>query len=130
MQTAVSACKRKGLFSDFDDAIAKVVDLNEKLATYREVIAKAKTGKKKETTVEPMADVEESVKDALAESAVAREEQLTAAEGFFSQYANLLPKKPGTTGTRLSKPSAIQPRGSIYWGKNTSEQGGGPQVIR
>ena len=90
VQTAVSACKRKGLFSDFDDATAEVVDLNEKLATYREVIAKAKAGKKKGTTVEPTADVEESVKDALAELAVAREEQLTAAEGFFSQYANLL----------------------------------------
>ncbi len=52
----------------------------------------AKAGKKKGTTVEPPADVEESVKDALAELAVAREEQLTAAEGFFSQYANLLTK--------------------------------------
>ncbi len=67
-----------------------VVDLNKKLATYREVIAKAKTGKKKGTTVEPPADVEESIKDALAELAVAREEQLMAAEGFFSQHANLL----------------------------------------
>ena len=90
VQTAVSACKRKGLFSDFDDATADVVDLNEKIATYREVIATAKTGKKKGTTVEPPADVEESIEDALAELAVAREEQVTAAEGFFSQYANLL----------------------------------------
>ncbi len=59
----MSACKRKGLFSDFDDATAEVVDLNEKLATYREVIATAKAGKKKGTTVEPTADVEESVKE-------------------------------------------------------------------
>ncbi len=41
VQTAVSACKRKGLFSDFDDATAEVVDLNKKHATYREVLAKA-----------------------------------------------------------------------------------------
>jgi hypothetical protein len=90
VQTAVSACKRKGLFSDFEVATDDVVNLNEKLATYREVLATAKAGKKKGSTVEPPADVEESVQDALAALAVAREEQLTAAEGFFSQYANLL----------------------------------------
>lgn len=85
VQTAVNACKRKGLFSDFDDATDDVADLSKKLVTYREVIATAKAEKKK-----PPADVEKSVQDCLAELAVAREEQVTAAEGFFSQYANLL----------------------------------------
>jgi hypothetical protein len=56
VQTAVSACKRKGLFSDFEDATDDVVNSNEKIVTYREVIATAKAGKEKGTTVEPPSD--------------------------------------------------------------------------
>jgi len=90
VQTAVNACKRKGLFSEFDDATDDVIELNKNIATYREVIATAKAGKKKGSTVDPPTDVEKSLKDCIAALAVAREEQVTAAEGFFSLYGNLL----------------------------------------
>ena len=94
VQTAVSACKRKGLFSDFDDATADVIASNREIAHYREVIAKAKTGKAKKGKEQPDPQTDETTEDSLArvllELEVSREEQKEAAEGFFSQYANLL----------------------------------------
>ena len=40
VQTAMNACKRKGLFSDFDAASDDVRAANEAVVTYQEVIAK------------------------------------------------------------------------------------------
>ena len=93
VQTAVNACKRKGLFSDYHTATEEVRAANEAVITYLEVIAKAKKtpGKsKKAEEPDPPADAEKSLKDSRAKLAVARAEQKAAAEGFFSQYANLL----------------------------------------
>jgi hypothetical protein len=91
VQTAVNACKRKGLFSDYNAASNDVCAANEAVVTYQEVIAKAKPGKaKKAEETNPPATAEESLKDASAKLAVARADQKTAAEGFFLQYANLL----------------------------------------
>ena len=92
VQTAVSACRRKGLFSDFGAATEKARVANEEVTTFREVIktAKARKVKKGEEQPKPPTDTQESLERALAALAVAREEKQEAAEGFFSQYANLL----------------------------------------
>ena len=95
MQTAVNACKRKGLFSDYNVASNDVLAANEAVVTYLEVIAKvkAKPGKvKKAEETDPPATAEESLKGACAKLAIARADQKTAAEGFFLQYMNLLTK--------------------------------------
>jgi hypothetical protein len=95
VQTAVNACKRKGLFSDYDAASNDVCAANEAVVTYQEVIAKAKAkpGKaKKAEEPDPPATAEESLKDARAKLARARADQKTAAEGFFLQYVNILTK--------------------------------------
>ena len=92
VQTAVNACKRKGLFTDFRVASEDVGEANEAVLTFLEAIAKAKkdAGKKKAEVTEPPADLELSLKGARAKLAAARKKQKTAAEGFFSLYANLL----------------------------------------
>ena len=92
VQTAVNACKRKGLFTDFRVASEDVGEANEQVLTFLEAIAKAKkdAGKKKAEVIEPPADLELSLKGARAKLAAARKKQKTAAEGFFSLYANLL----------------------------------------
>ena len=93
VQTAVNACKRKGLFSDFRMASEDLGRANMQCLAYLDDIAKAKkaVGKAKKADVpETPSALELSLKEARARVAAAKKKQKAAAEGFFSQYANLL----------------------------------------
>ena len=54
MQTAMSACRRKGLFSDFHAATEKVRAANKEVTTFREVIKTVKARKVKKCEEQPL----------------------------------------------------------------------------
>ena len=86
MQQAKSTCKRKGLFQDYEDAM--------QVKNLRKAIANAIGPKSKKDTKDPdqqsLEESKASLKDALLEKKKAQEAKATAAEGYFSLYANLL----------------------------------------
>ena len=119
VQTAQNACKRKGLFSEYEVASTDVTAATEAVANCHSLIAKARvttvakvradatdpkaqpkaTDKSKkaddssETESEksdPLAKLQENLKKANAELAKKKGKAKAAAEGFFSLYANLL----------------------------------------
>ena len=94
VQQAKSACKRKGLFQDYDDAILAETKSMEQAKSLRKAIASAIGPKSRKDAEDPNQsspdDLKASLKDALLEKKVALEAKATAAEGFFSLYANLL----------------------------------------
>jgi hypothetical protein len=94
VQQAKSTCKRKGLFQDYDDAIVAETKSVEQLKSLRKAIANAIGPKSRKDAKDPNQsspdDLKASLKDALLEKKVALEAKATAAEGFFSLYANLL----------------------------------------
>ena len=94
VQQAKSACKRKGLFQDYDDAIAAESKAVERVKNLRKTIANAIGPKSKKDAEDPnqlaLEESKASLKDALLEKKRAQEAKATAAEGYFSLYANLL----------------------------------------
>ena len=94
VQQAKSACKRKGLFQDYNDAILAESKSMEQAKTLRKAITSAIGPKSRKDAEDPNQsspdDLKASLKDALLEKKVALEAKATAAEGFFSLYANLL----------------------------------------
>ena len=110
VQTAQNACRRKGLFSDYEAASTDVAAATEAVTNCHSLIAKArvttvekaradatdpkaqpKVGKSKRADdPDPLADLQENLKGARAKLASAKVKQKTAAEGFFLLYANLL----------------------------------------
>ena len=93
VQVTINACKRKGLFSNYKAVTEDAFKASNKIATYKAVIAKEKeqAGKvKKVTEFDPPADAKESLEGAQATLAIAGKEQKAPAEGFFSQYGELL----------------------------------------
>ena len=96
MQQAKSACKRKGLFQDYEDAIEAELKAVERVKSLRKAIVNAIGPKSKKDTEDtnqsPLEESKASLKDALLEKKKAQEAKATAAEGYFSLYANLLSK--------------------------------------
>ena len=94
MQQAKSACKRKGLFQDYDDAILAETKSVEQAKSLQKAIASAIGPKSRKDAKDPNQsspdDLKASLKDALLEKKVALEAKAMAAEGFFSLYVNLL----------------------------------------
>ena len=97
VQQAKSTCKRKGLFKDYDDAIEAELEAVEQAKTFREAIASTTGPKSKKDATAPnqpsLDELKASLKEVLLiqkEAQEAQEAQATAAEGFFSLYANLL----------------------------------------
>ncbi len=94
MQHAKSACKRKGLFQDYDDAIEAESKAVEQAKNLRKAIANAIGPKSKKEADDPnqssLEGSKASLKDALLKKKKAQEAKAMAAEGFFSLYANLL----------------------------------------
>ncbi len=94
MQQAKSACKRKGLVQDYDDAIEVESEAVDNAKNFREAIANATGPKSKKDTKDPnqplLDELKASLKEALLVHKEAQEAQAMAAEGFFSLYANLL----------------------------------------
>ena len=91
VQQAKSACKRKGLFKDYDDALEALTDSDEQAKSLRRAIANAK----KKGAYEPDQSQEalkSDLKAALLKKKEAEGDLAEAAEGFFSLYANLLSK--------------------------------------
>ena len=103
VQTAQNACKRKGLFSDYEAASKDVTSATEAVANCLSLIAKArvtttdearadatdpkaqpKAKDKSKRTNDPLAALQENLKGARAKLASDKENQKTAAEGFFS----------------------------------------------
>ena len=94
VQQAKSACKRKGLFQDYEDAIEAESKAVERVKSLRKAIANAIGPKSKkdadDTNQSPLEESKASLKYALLEKKKAQEAKATAAEGYFSLYANLL----------------------------------------
>ena len=90
VQQAKSACKRKGLFKDYDDALEAVAKFDEQVKSLRRTIANAKKKGTDETSQESQDDNKADLKEALLERKTAEGNLKEAAEGFFSLYANLL----------------------------------------
>jgi hypothetical protein len=91
---AQSACKRKGLFQDYNDAIEAEMKSVEQAKNLRKAIANTIGPKSKKDAKDPnqllLDELKASLKDALLVQKEAQEAQAMAAEGFFSLYANLL----------------------------------------
>ncbi len=87
-------CKRKGLFQDYDDAIKAEKQSVEQAKSLRKAIANAIGPKSRKNAYDPNQlspdDLKASLKDTLLEKKKAIEAKATAAEGFFSLYANFL----------------------------------------
>jgi len=96
VQQTKSPCKRKGLFQDYDDAIEAESKAVEQVKNLRKAIVNAIGPKSKKEAEDPnqssLEGSKASLKDALLEKKKAQEAKATAAEGFFSLYANLLSK--------------------------------------
>jgi hypothetical protein len=96
MQQAKSACKRKGLFQDYDDANEAETKSVEQAKSLRKAIANAIGPKSKKDAEDPNQsspdDLQASLKDAFLIQKEAQEAKATAAEDFFLLYANLLSK--------------------------------------
>jgi hypothetical protein len=96
VQQAKSACKRKGLFQDNDDAILAEMKSVEQAKSLQKAIASVIGPKSRKDAEDPNQsspdDLNASLKDALLEKKVALEAKATAAKGFFLLYANLLSK--------------------------------------
>jgi hypothetical protein len=95
-QQAKSACKKKGLFQDYNDAIEAEMKSMEQAKSLPKAIANMIGPKSKKDAKNPNQsspdDLKASFKDALLEKKVALEAQAMAAEGFCLLYANLLSK--------------------------------------
>ncbi len=98
MQQARSACKRKGLFQDYNDAIEVELEATEEAKNFREAITNANViGPKSKMDVKNPDQLlkdylKASLKDAFLEQKEAQEAHAMAAEGFFLLYVNLLSK--------------------------------------
>ena len=96
MQQAKSACKRKGLFQDYDNAIGAESKAMEQAKSLQKAIANAIGPKSRKDAKDPNQsspeDLKASLKNALLEKKVALEAKAMAAEGVFSLYGNLLSK--------------------------------------
>ncbi len=94
VQQAKSACKRKGLFQDYDNAIETESKAVEQAKNLGKAIANAIGPKSKKDAKDPnqssLEELKASLKDVLLEKKKAQEAKATAAEGYFSLYANLL----------------------------------------
>ena len=122
VQQAKSACKRKWLFQDYDDAILAETKSMEQAKSLRKAIASAIGPKSRKDAEDPNEsspdDLKASLKDALLEKKVALEAQAMAAEGFFCFMQTFSAKMPNSAGTRLSPVKLEQPHGPIYKGTN------------
>ena len=96
VQQAKSACKRKGLFQDYNDAIEAEMKSVEQAKSLRKAIANVIEPKSKKDAEDPNQstpdDLKASLKDALLTKKVVLEAQTTAADSFFLLNANLLGK--------------------------------------
>ena len=96
VQQAKSACKRKVLFQDYNNAIEAELEAMDDPKNFREVNASTIGPKSKEDTAAPnqpsLDELKASLKEALQIQKEAQEAQAMAAEGFFLLYANLLSK--------------------------------------
>lgn len=90
MQQAKSACKRKGLFQDYEDALEAESKAEEQAKSLRRAIASSKKKGGDEPGQTSQDDLKAALKEALLEKKSAEEVKAAAAEGFFSLYANLL----------------------------------------
>jgi len=95
VQQVKSACKRKGLFKDYDDALEAESRADEQVKSLRRAISKANKKKEKEKETDPPSqssqdDLKAELAEALLEKKAAESSLVEAAEGFFSLYANLL----------------------------------------
>jgi hypothetical protein len=97
MQQAKSACKRKGLFQDYDNAIEAESEATDNAKNFLEAILNTTGPKSKKDTTAPnqpsLDELKASLKEALLVQKEAQEAQAMAAEGFFSHYVNLLLSK-------------------------------------
>jgi len=85
VQQAKSACKRKGLFQDYEDAIEAESKAVEQAKSLRKTIANAIGPKSKKDAKNPnqtpLEELKASLKDTLLEKKKAQEAKATAAEG-------------------------------------------------
>jgi hypothetical protein len=123
VQQAKSACKRKGLFKDYDDALEAFDKFDEQVKSPRRTIANAKKKGADETSPTLQDDHKADLKEALLERKTAEGNLKEAAEGFFSLYANLLSEDAFSIGTRLSPARLEQPHGPTYKGMSTLRLG-------
>jgi hypothetical protein len=89
-----SACKRKGLFQDYDDAIEAESEAADDAKNFREAITNMTGPKSKKDAAAPnqpsLDELKASLKDTLLVQKEAQEVQTMASEGFFLLYVNLL----------------------------------------
>jgi hypothetical protein len=123
VQQAKSACKRKGLFQDYDNAIEAESKAVEQVKNLRKAIANGIGPKSKKEAEDPnqssLEGSKASLKDALLEKEKAQEAKATAAEGFFRFMRTFSAKTPDSAGTRLSPVKSEQPCGPTYRGTST-----------
>ncbi len=90
VQQAKSACKRKGLFKDYDDALEAFDKFDKQVKSLRRTIANTKKKGANETSPLLQDDHKADLQEALLERKTAEGNLKEAAEGFFSLYVNLL----------------------------------------
>jgi hypothetical protein len=83
VQQAKSACKRKGLFKDYDDALEALADSDEQAKSLRRAIANAKK-KGADEPDQSQEALKSDLKAALLKKKEAEGDLAEAAEGFFS----------------------------------------------
>jgi hypothetical protein len=96
VQQAKSACKRNGLFQDYNDTIEAELEAADNAKNFREAVANATGATSKKDAAAPnqpsLDELKASLKEALLVQKKAQEAQTMATEGFFLLYANLLSK--------------------------------------
>jgi hypothetical protein len=90
VQQAISACKRKGLFKDYDDALEAVAKSDEQAKSLQRAIANTKKKGDNETSQSLQDDLKTELKEALLEKKASEGRLTEAAKGFFSLYTDIL----------------------------------------
>jgi hypothetical protein len=122
VQQAKSACKRKGLFQDYNDTVEAETKSVEQANSLRKAISNAIGPKSKKDSKDPNQTSPEylkaSLKYTLLAKKVALEAQATAAKGFFLLYANLLSKDARFRWDKIVSSQIRAACGPIYKGMN------------
>ena len=131
VQQAKSACKRKGLFNDYNEALEAVTRSDEQAKSLRRAIANAKKKGADEPSPTSQDDLKADLKEALLEKKAAEGNLKEAAEGFFSLYANLLSEDARFRWDKIvSSQVGTAPWTDLQGNEHAEERGKGKQSFQ
>jgi hypothetical protein len=123
VQQAKSACKRKGLFKDYDDALEAFDKFDEQVKSLRRTIANAKKKGADETSQESQDDNKADLKEALLERKPPKVTLRRPLKASSRSTRISSAKMPVSVGTRLSPARLEQPHGPTCKGMSTLRLG-------